>query len=160
MIKRLITILAAITMSVFCIPQKCDIPSGAYGVWQIPERDIIIPVYKGGGQKTIDADLSACLDTMGIGYVLNDHADSETQGKGRWNINEIQPDMQAFMVRKDGTFSYTCVWVCRATRLTHAYVVDGDSLYPRRPGDILCVSCATSDAAEVYIALFRLQGEI
>ena len=160
MIKRLLTIFTAITLSLFAVPRPCDIPDGAYGVWQIPELDIAIPVYTSGHQATVDADLSAYLATYGIGYVLNDHAESETMGKGKWCINECKPDMRGFMVRENGTYSYTCIWVCRATRLDHAYVLDGESLYPRRPGDIICASCATADASEVYLALFRLQGEI
>ena len=159
MIKRLFIII--VTLSLFAIPRQCDIPNGAYGVWQIPELDIAIPVYTSGHQATVDKELSAYLATYGIGYVLNDHADSETMGKGKWCINECKPDTKGFMVKQDGTtYDYTCIWVCRATRLDHAYVLDGDSLYPRRPGDIICASCATADASEVYLALFRLKGEI
>lgn len=33
-------------MSKFAIPQKCTIPEGAYGVWQIPELNVVIPVYE------------------------------------------------------------------------------------------------------------------
>ena len=146
-------------MSIFAIPQKCDIPKNAYGVFQIPELDIIIPIYSGTtatAQDIIDRKYSACIESMRIGYVINDHAESLTKGKGKWCINEVTPDTKAFLVTKDKTISYTCVYVCRAIRQTHAYILDGKEIWPARKGDIFCVSCAEYDASEVYIAEFKM----
>lgn len=150
-------------MSRFAIPKKCKIPKDAYGVWQVPDRGIIIPVYKGTNataQAIIDTDYAASIEKYGVGMILNDHADSKTDGSGLWNVCDFTPDTVGFMVTKDTTYCYTCVFVCRAYRQNTCYIMDGASVYPHRQGDILCVSCATADASEVYIAEFRQTGEI
>ena len=39
-------------MGAFAVPQKCEIPTGAYGVWQIPELNVSIPVYESNNRTT------------------------------------------------------------------------------------------------------------
>lgn len=150
-------------LSKFAIPRKCKIPEGAYGVWQVPELDIIIPLYWGNNataQAIVDTEFAACIEPFGVGKVINDHADSETIGSGLWNVCDFRPDTAAFLVQEKTTTCYTCKFVCRAYRHTHAYIMDGQSIYPRSAIEVLCVSCATPDASEVYIATFKKTGEL
>ena len=60
---------------------------------------------------------------------------------GRWRVGEFVPDTQAFLVTKDVTYQYSCKYVCRAYRHTHAYILDEQSV-------------------EVYIACFKYVGKI
>lgn len=100
-------------MSAFAIPQKCEIPEGAYGVWQIPELNVIIPLYEGNNataQKIIDKENSACIEKFGVGRIIEDHADSKSnKDKGSWELWRVHPDDAAFLVTKNGTISYTCI---------------------------------------------------
>ena len=63
------------------IPRKVEIPDGAYGVWQIPELNIMIPLYLGSTKdKTmviIDAENSASIRRFGAGRIIEDHAESK-----------------------------------------------------------------------------------
>ena len=46
------------------IPKKCTIPKGAYGVWQVHDMDIMIPIYQGNNanaQKLVDKENCACI---------------------------------------------------------------------------------------------------
>lgn len=151
-------------LSRFVIPRKCTIPDGAYGVWQVPELNIMIPLYQGNNataQKLVDNENSACIQQFGVGKIINDHAESvSTNGKGIWRVNEFLPDTQAFLATKNVTYQYSCKYVCRAYLHTHAYILDGQSIYPRKATDILCCGCATADASEVYIACFKYIGEM
>lgn len=150
-------------MSKFAVPQKCEIPKDAYGVWQVPECGIIIPVYKGNNataQAIVDTDYAACIEKFGVGMIINDHADSKTDGSGLWNVCDFMPDTAAFMVTERVTTCYSCVFVCKAYRQNTCYMMDGEPVYPHRATDILCVSCATADASEVYIAEFKMTGKI
>jgi len=148
-------------MSQFVIPQKCEIPDGACGVWQIPELDISIPLYKGAGlaktQAIIDQVNSASIRQFGAGRIIEDHAGSEA-GRGHWQIGRITPDTVGFLILPGKTERYICNRVVRAYRLSSCYTVDGVGVYPRSATDILCVGCATSDASEVYIAAFKFKG--
>lgn len=145
-------------LSEFAIPRKCDIPDGAYGVWQIPELDIVIPLYKGGGlaktQAIVDKENSASIRQFGAGRVIEDHAESKA-GQGRWQIGRVTPDMAGFLILPDKTEKYICNRVLRAYRHTTCYTCDGVGVYPRSATDILCVCCAKADATEVYIAAFK-----
>lgn len=151
-------------LSAFAIPRKCDVPDRAYGVWQIPDLNIMIPVYEGNNQnhqEIIDKDNSACIEKYGAGRMINDHAGSlSINGKGKWRIGDVKPDMVGFLVRPGRTDQYVCTMVCRAERHTHAYVLNGQTLWPRSSTDIACIGCATRDAEEVYIAMFRYKGKI
>lgn len=142
----------------FAVPRKCDIPEGAYGVWQIPELDIAIPLYKGSGkakiQEIVDKENSASIRPWGCGRIIEDHADS-VAGRGKWRIERVTPDTLGFLVLPDKTEQYVCNRVLRAKRYNTCFTCDGVGVYPRSATDILCVCCATSDATEVYIAAFK-----
>lgn len=148
-------------LSEFVIPRKCEIPAGAYGVWQIPELDIMIPLYSGSTKdKTmviIDNENSASIRRYGAGRIIEDHAESKA-GQGRWQIGRVTPDMAGFLILPDKTEQYVCNRVLRACRHPTCYTCDGVGVYPRSATDILCVCCATGDATEVYIAAFKYKG--
>jgi len=146
------------SISKYAIPRKCEIPDGAYGVWQIPELDIMIPLYKGPSkaktQKIIDKENSASIRSWGCGRIIEDHAES-VAGRGKWQIGKVLPDMLGFLVLPDKTEQYVCNRVLRAKRFNTCFTCDGVGVYPRLVTDILCVCCATGDASEVYIAAFK-----
>lgn len=150
-------------MSEFVIPRKCDIPDGAYGVWQIPDLNIVIPLYKGSTQsktqEIIDMDNSASIRKFGAGRIIEDHANSKA-GSGKWKIGRVTPDTVAFLVMPDKTERYVCNRVLRAYRHPTCFTCDGVGVYPRSATDILCVCCATNDATEVYIAAFKYKGKM
>lgn len=146
------------TVTQFAIPRKCEIPDGAYGVWQIPDLDIVIPLYKSSGkanaQKIVDLENSASIRPWGCGRIIEDHAYSKA-GNGKWQIRNVLPDMLGFLVLPDKTEQYVCNRVLRAKRFNTCFTCDGVGVYPRSATDILCACCATSDATEVYIAAFK-----
>ena len=148
-------------LNAFAIPRRAEIPVGAVGVWQLPELDISIPLYKGAGQaKTqaiIDQVNSASIRQFGAGRIIEDHADSAA-GRGRWQIGRVIPDTVGFLILPGRTERYICNRVVRAFRHSSCYTVDGVGVYPRAATDILCVGFATSDATEVYIAAFKFKG--
>lgn len=148
-------------MSEFVIPRQCEIPEGAYGVWQIPDLDVVIPLYSGKTSKQIqdivDEKNSASFRKYGVGRVIEDHAESKA-GSGKWRIGKVRPDMIGFLVLPDKTEKYVCNRVMRAYRQNTCYTCDGLGVYPRSATDILCVCCATRDATEVYIAAFKYKG--
>ena len=150
-------------MSQFVIPRKCDIPEGAYGVWQIPELNIVMSLYKGAGQhkvqEIVDRENSASIRKFGVGQIIEDHVDSKA-GRGIWQIGKVVPDMAGFLILPDRTEQYVCNRVVRAKRYNTCFTCDGVGVYPRSATDILCVCCATADATEVYIAAFKYKGKL
>lgn len=151
------------SLSVFTIPFKCDIPVGSCGVWQIPELDIVIPLYKGIGQartqEIVDKENSASIRQFGAGRIIEDHAESKA-GRGLWQIGRIVPDTVGFLVLPNRTEQYICNRVARACRYNTCFTVDGVGFFPRSATDILCVCCANDNATEVYIAAFKYKGTI
>ena len=149
----------------FAIPRKCEIPPGACGVWQIPDLNIVIPLYKPKvntpkeAQTIIDAPDSATYRNFGAGKIIEDHAGSQA-GRGNWHIGEVLPDMLGFLVREDRTERYVCNRIARAIRHDTCFTVDNIGFWPRSATDILCVSCATKDGSEVYVAAFKYGGRM
>lgn len=151
-------------LSAFAIPRKCDIPAGAYGVWQIPDLNIMIPVYQGNNatqQAIVDKDNSALIQKYGAGRVIVDHAGSKSSNsKGSWQMQNVKPDDVAFLVKSDGTDQYTCFMVCKVDVLTSCYMLYGQVLYPRKSTDILCLCCADPKGKTNYCAAFRYVGKM
>ena len=150
-------------MSEFVIPRKCEIPAGAYGVWQIPELNIAIPVYaavnRTQAQAQVDKENSASIYKHGVGRVIADHAQSKA-GNGIWNVGQFRPDMVGFLVTPKLTYQYTCIQVCRVNVHSTCYTLDGIGVYPRRSTDIMCVSCANAKGTENYLAIFKYKGNL
>lgn len=151
-------------MSQFVIPRKCVVPSGAYAIWQIPELNIVIPLYHARNrieaQKQVDNENSASIYRFGIGKMIADHAQSKAD-KGIWDISQVRPDMLGFMVFKNGEIQqYICNQVCRVVVHSSCCTLDGMSVYPKRATDIMCASCANSKGTEDYLAVFKYVGKI
>ena len=151
----------------FAIERKCEIPEGAYGVWQVPEYDIMIPVYQPAKhtydvvQKVVDDENSATIRKWGAGRIIEDHAGSiSMNGKGRWDVSDFKPDTVAFLVVPGKTYCYACKMVCRAFRQNTCEMYDGKPLWPRYNTDIMCASCADREGKETYIATFKQTGTI
>lgn len=147
----------------FVIPRKVEIPDGAYGVWQIPELNIVIPVYaaqnRTQAQAQVDRENSASIYKHGVGRVIADHAQSKA-GKGIWDVGQFRPDMVGFLVTPKVTYQYVCIQVCRVIVHPTCYTLDGVGVYPRRSTDIMCGSCATKDGKQNYLAIFKQTGVI
>lgn len=153
-------------MRSFAVPQTCEVPKGAYGIWQIPEQNVLIPLYKAPrnaiGQKVIDAENSAAFEPYGCANMIIDHADSiSNDGKGIWQIGELHPDSMAFLTLANGkTKSYKCALVAHVSVKGSAYLLDGMAMYPNKATDIVCVCCVGSNSNENYWALFKYKGEM
>lgn len=150
-------------LSLFTVPRKCDIPDGAAGVWQVPELNIMIPVYaaqnRTQAQAQVDKENSASIYKHGVGRVIADHAESKA-GKGIWNVGQFRPDMVGFLVTPKLTYQYTCIQVCRVNVHSTCYTLDGVGIYPKRSTDIMCVSCANPSGTENYLAVFKYKGKM
>lgn len=150
-------------MSQFVIPRKCDVPLDAYAIWQIPELNIVIPLYqaknKFEAQKQVDKENSASIYKFGVGKVIADHADS-LAGNGVWDVGQFRPDILGFMIFKNGKIDkYRCNQVCRVKVYPSSYILDGMGIYPKKVTDIMCVSCANDTGTENYLAVFKYVGE-
>ena len=147
----------------FAVPQKCDIPEGAYGMLQIPNRDIIMPLYEGNkatAQAIVDAPNSASIHRYYAGQVIADHALSTSEyAKGKWNVLRFRPDDIAFIVREKETIQYNCLYVAHVFVVSSHYMCDGRALYPKQ-ADIMMVSCANSTGTENYLAYFKYAGKL
>lgn len=153
-------------LTAFAMPRKCEVPEGAYGVWQIPDLNIMMPVYKTGGgasaQKVVDKEEAASMFPYGCGKIIADHADSKYHASsGAWKIGKVRPDYVAFMVRPDGTKErYVCNQVARVDVHRNGYTLDGQGIYPRSATDIICVCCANARGTENYWAVFKYKGKM
>lgn len=150
--------------SVFAIPRTAEVPIGAYGVWQLPELNVSIPVYKANSytvQKIVDTENAASIQNFGVGKLIADHAESKSNaGKGSWDIWKCRPDDTAFMIMPNETLQYRCLYVARVRVLRHGYQLDGAGVYLRLPTDIACVGCVDPEGAENYMAVFKLIGKM
>lgn len=147
----------------FAIPMACEVPVGAFAVWQIPELGVSVPLYKGQGtvaQKQVDAENSASYMPYGCGHIIADHAESvSNNGKGRWEIGRLRPDDMAFLIRPNrSTEAYRCVQVARVDVHRSCYTLDGIGMYPHSVTDIVCACCTDNGPTENYWALFKRQG--
>lgn len=152
-----------IDLSACVVPQKCDIPQGAVGVWQIPELDIIIPVYAKGRkteQQIInDEDSSAYVRWM-TAYQIADHYDSKA-GRGKWRIDKVRPLMIAFFVKPNETLRYECYRTCVADVKAYGlYTINGIAVTPYSSRDIMCNCCVGSDNKRNFLAVFRYLGRM
>jgi len=150
-------------LSIFAIPRKCTIPEGAYGMLQIPEHNIMIPLYVGNNataQKIVDAENSASFHKFYLGHVIADHAQSKSSyAKGIWDVREFHPDDVAFIVKEKEVLQYTCLYVAHVYVNRSSYICNGQSVYPKQ-GDIMMVSCVNASGTENYLGYFKYTGKI
>lgn len=146
-------------LSSFVLPRPCTIPDKALGVWQIPDLDIMIPVYSANYkdlQKVIDDPNSAAQTKWCSAVDIGDHYNSvSTNGKGKWCMDKIHPGMTAFYVKKTGTSKYTCQFSAIADVKPWGYLCNGNVVQPHSSKDVLNSCCVGSDATRNYISLFK-----
>ena len=151
-------------MPEFVAAKPCTIPTGAVGVWQIPDLDISIPVYNSNYQniqKIIDDENSAALSRWCNAYDIGDHCGAiSSNGKGKWRMDKIHPAMSALFIKPSGTFKYSCVMAALADVKSWGYVVNGAMLTPKSSTDILNSCCVGSDSARNYVAVFKYDGKL
>lgn len=150
-------------LSAFVIPQSCDIPNGAIGVWQIPELDVSIPVYSKGKkseQEIINDENSAAYVHWLNAYQIADHYDSKA-GRGKWRIDMVRPLMLAFLIKPNETLRYECYRTCVADVKAYGlYTINGIAVTPYSSRDILCNCCVGSDNKRNFLAIFRHLGKM
>ena len=143
----------------FAIEKKCEIPEGAYGVFQVPEHNIIIPLYKGNnatGQAIVDREYAADIEYFNGRWIIYDHAESVSiNNKGIWDVSEFKPDTVAFLTTPKETICYSSKCVCRAVRQNTCFQYDGKVIYPKSATDLMTASCCDSTGKEVYLAIFK-----
>lgn len=165
MIKRLaalaLAVLAGISLKGMEMPQPVEIPDGAYGIFQVPDLNVSLPVFfaYGTGQEIVDAENSGVIRDFGAGRLIGDHAGSEIGG-GVWRVEKMNLDCSAFLITEQGTERYQCYMMVRCYCTGYAYVLDGQALFPHHATDIICASCANYDGSEVYLAFFKLVGRL
>ena len=151
-------------LSAFAIPQKCTVPKGAYGVWQIPELGVSVPVYYmngTAGQKIVDRENAALIQKYGTGYVIADHAGSKSnKGQGVWDIDDVRLNNAAFLIRSGATYQYKCVQLMIVDVLSNCYKFDGQVVYPHNQNEIMCVGCADKTGKKNYMAVFKKIGTV
>lgn len=144
-------------MNAFTLPSPCEIPNGAYCVWQIPSLNISVPVYKTTSQKVVDAQNSAAMQYYGNCFCISDHAGSK-DGDGFWKMQNVKIDDVAFMVRKDRTDKYKCYAVLRAEHHSARMTINSRMVTAFSSKDIICRSCVDMTGKENYVAMFRYVG--
>lgn len=144
-------------MNAFTLPSPCEIPNGAYCVWQIPSLNISVPVYKSTSQKVVDAENSAAMQYGASCYVISDHAGSK-DGNGFWMMQNVRLDDAAFLIRKDRTERYVCYAVLRVEHRSTRLVINGKTVNAYSSKDIICRSCVDMSGKENYVAMFRYAG--
>ena len=100
---------------------------------QIPNRDIIVPLYEGNKatvQVIVDAPNSASIHRYYAEQVIADCALSTSEyAKGKWNVLRFRPDDIAFVVREKETIQYNCLYVAHVFVVSSHYMWDGRALY-------------------------------
>ena len=148
-------------ISNFVIPQQCRIPKNAYGIWQIPELNIIIPLYEKKNktaQQIIDEELCALILPFGKGRIILDHSGSNGLGEGYWDIGMVHPDMIAFLTTNKNTIQYQCNAVYKVQCKGSQYFHENRFIYPVSSLDIACNCCVGTNVLENYMAMFKYKG--
>lgn len=151
-------------LSSMVFPRPCEIPDKAAGVWQIPDLNVIIPVYNSNYkniQQIIDDENSAAMSRWASAYDIGDHCGSlSSNGKGKWRMDEVRPGMIGFFVKKAGTTRYVCQMSAIADVKPWGYICYNQLITPRSSKDILNSCCVGKDSSRNYIALFKYDGKM
>lgn len=141
-------------------------PKGAYGLWESPTIGTKSWLFQSPvntlaqNQKVVDRENCALWWPYGKGHGVIDHADSEVIG-GLWRVQDISVDDNATLKLPNGTTKYyTCLGVLRCKREKNGYNWNGKPFAPLRKEDVACISCATADGNEVYVAYFKYNFSI
>ncbi len=151
----------AVALDIFEIPQPAQIPTEAYGVFQVPSLRTSSPLYKttpAQWQDVVDAEDAALIKPYGYGLAIYDHAGSEA-GRGVWDVSQMQVGCAAFLLREGkGETCYQCVAIYFAEQRGNTYFCRGQTIQPQQD-EIMCVSCAERDGW-VFAAIFQKLGDM
>lgn len=151
----------ALALDIFEIPQNTDIPTEAYGVFQVPCIRTSSTLYESSPaywQNVVDADDSALIKSYGYGLAIYDHSGSEA-GRGIWEVEDMTVGCAAFLLREGkGETCYQCVAIYLAEQRENSYLCRGHAIQPQQD-EIMCVSCAERDGL-VYAAIFQKLGDM
>ena len=136
-------------------------PDGSCGLWEsktIGTKSWLYPSSTNTitqNQKIVDRENCALWWPYGKGHAVIDHAGSYVGG-GIWNVQNMKVDDSAVLTLPDGTKKYyTCVGLLRCKRRNSDYAWDGSAFAPIANNDVVCISCATKDGSEVYVAYYK-----
>lgn len=136
-------------------------PKGSCGLWESPTIGTKSWLFRSPAntlaqnQKVVDRENCALWWPYGKGYAVIDHSDSEVGG-GLWRVQDISVDDNAVLTLPNGTKKYyTCVGMLRCRREKGGYTWNGKIFAPLEKEDVACISCATRDGNEVYVAYFK-----
>ena len=171
MMKKLLCIIICILLSstiafadAIQVPSAVLIPNEAVGVWQVPKLKTSSPLYikKAGrsAQDIVDAYNSALLSRYGVGQVIGDHYGSRIgNDKNLWQLERINVDDIAWFITDDEVIKYVCYMTCVADVCGGYYKINGTTILPYFPEDIICSCCVHEDSTQNYLAFFKRVGE-
>jgi hypothetical protein len=141
-------------------------PKGSCGLWESPTIGTKSWLYRSPAntlaqnQKVVDRENCALWWPYGKGHAVIDHADSEVPG-GLWRVQDMCVDDNAVLNLPNGIKKYyTCMGMLRCRRERGGYTWNGKSFSPLTKDDVVCISCATTDGSEVYVAYFKYNYSI
>lgn len=146
------------------VPSPVSIPDEAVGVWQVPKLKTSSPLYiKRDGksaQGIVDDYNSALLARYGVGQIIADHYGSRIgNDKNLWQLERINVDDIAWFITETETVTYVCYMTCVADVCGGYYKINGTTILPYFPEDIICSCCVHEDSTQNYLAFFKRVGE-
>lgn len=145
------------------VPSPVKIRDESVGVWQLPKLKTSSPLYiKREGrtaQDIVDAYNSALLSRYGVGQIIGDHYGSKIgNDKNLWTLEAINVDDIAWFITEDEIVKYECYMVCVADVCGGWYRINGTTILPYFPNDIICSCCVHDDTTQNYLAFFKQVG--
>lgn len=143
----------AFDISDCAIPQEIEIPSDAYGVWELHSLNYSVPVYTSHGniQDIIDAEDSAVIIPYGRCYRIGDHRGSG----GKWYMDRLSVNDVAFMHTADGVVRYKCFAIMRTANHNGHYSINNRTITEYSSTNIICSCCTENGNEERYLAFFE-----
>ena len=146
------------------VPSPVSIPNEAAGVWQVPKLKTSSPLFIKSSEKSaqsiVDDRNSALLARYGVGQIIADHYGSRIgNDKNLWQLERINVDDTAWFITDDEVVKYVCYMTCVADVCGGYYKINGTTVLPYFPNDIICSCCVHEDVTRNYLAFFRLVGE-
>ena len=146
------------------VPSPVKVPDDAVGVWQVPKLKTSSPLFIKSSEKSaqdiVDDRDSALLAKYGVGQIIADHYGSKIgNDKNRWTLEDINVEDIAWFIEDGKITKYECYMVCVADVCGSWFRINGTTLLPYYPYDIICRCCVHKDTDHNYLAFFRLVGE-
>ena len=142
------------------------LPDGCVGIWECGMLHAEAYLYTSEAntfeenQKVVDRDNCALWWPYGKGHAVIDHAESEA-GEGMWRVQDMSIDSTASLTLPNGTKKYyTCIGLLRCKHRNRDYAWNNAAFAPLNKDDVVCISCATSNGSEVYVAYYQYNFSI